>query len=177
MSDYTNPPHDLLNTGSPGFTFWGDNDTLTINGDFLLGSTDLAGVWSSRDGNTLTNNGNILSGASLGVRFGGNDGTIVNNGGHSIVGEDSGIAVYGDHESIDNSGTVSGLTESGVLLGYGSNHVALTNHGDIYGRNEGVLASSNLEGGLIYNYGTIRSDHRGIDVDTTSGLPTVIVNE
>src|SRR5690348_15549479 len=97
---------DTLQTGSPGFIFAANNDTLTIAVGIFVGSTDDTGVLSTHDGNTLTNNGTILSGKGYAVVFSGNNGTIVNNVGHNIAGQDSGILGNGDHETITNFGTV-----------------------------------------------------------------------
>jgi Ca2+-binding RTX toxin-like protein len=57
-----------------------------------------------------------------------------------------------------------------------SDHVTLDNSGSIYGRNEGVRAYSNVDGGIIHNAGEIASDGDGINVFTNDGLTTTIHN-
>src|SRR5262245_37246 len=104
------------NNPTPGFTFSANNTSLTIFAGELYGSTQGNGIVDDNSsGNTLTNNGTVLSGLFDGVVFGsGSNDTVINNADASIIGKVDGMDVGGDGDTVTNSGTVMGLTNNGV---------------------------------------------------------------
>ena len=140
---------------------------MTIAAGVLVGSAQGHGVYCSTAYNseTLINNGNIVSGGggTAGVWFSGNNGRITNNSAGQIFGIDYGITADGNFEAVINHGKVFGLSVAGIFMGFTSNHMSVTNDGEIYGRGAGIFAYSFNEGGTINNTGSglIRSDHVG----------------
>lgn len=169
---------DVFNDTAPGIAFTADDQSSTISADVLVSSGSNDGVFSSFNHSALFNNGSILSSAEFGagVQLNDDDSLVSNTLGARIIGAQSGVSVDGDNASIQNQGSITGLTFDGVEFGEESNHVSLTNFGSIFGREHGVRPFSNLDGGVIHNFGLIASDQEGINVDTNVGLTTVITN-
>jgi Ca2+-binding RTX toxin-like protein len=164
---------------TPGYTFAANGDTVTILAGVLVGSKQHDGVSgpSNYSGDTLINNGNILSGFGIGVGFYGDNAHIFNNASGQIVANFSGIGLGGDHQSLVNHGKVFGLGVSGVTTS-NAGHLSVTNDGDIYGVQSGINLFFSPDGGTITNAGAglIRSDNDGIYVHTHPGLTTIINN-
>ena len=159
-----------------GIDFDGSGETWIINPGILVYSPMGFGVFSTFNASTLLNYGIIKSGGGTGVPFTGGGAVITNNPGASIVGAFEGIGVTGDGAAINNSGAVIGVSAYGVYFDFNSDHVVLTNRGYIYGGTDGILESSDVEGGVIHNSGEIRSNHYGIEVTTAASLTTTITN-
>ena len=172
----------IATSGNDGIDFTMPGETWTIDPGILVYSPDTNGVHSSLLGSTLINNGLVKSGSDIGASFNGGLATISNNAGAEIIGDFIGLLVIGDGVTIHNGGSILGLGGAslglGVTFGLNSNHVVLTNTGDIYGRLAGVIAESKYEGGgVIHNSGLIRSSSAGIEVATPAGLTTTITND
>lgn len=167
---------DQIATGSNTAILFPASETLTIDPGIIVYSPNGFGVASVFSGSTLINNGIVKSGSATAVDFTGPNEAIRNNLGGYIIGGSGGVAILGDGVAIDNQGTFLGLQSYGIAFGGGSDHVVLTNVGDIFGPVEGILAGSLSDGGLIHNSGLIRSDLAGIEVATAAGLTTTITN-
>ena len=76
---------------------------------------------------------------------------------------------------INNLGSMAGLVD-GVVFSGNSRNAQLINYGSIYGHLIGVDALSFHEGGIIANFGAIRSDKVGVHVYTQPGLTPLITN-
>jgi Ca2+-binding RTX toxin-like protein len=169
-----------------GLIYSADSQEYIINPSILVVGEAADGVRSDYDGSVLDNFGEVVSGSSLtgsGVKFNGNNDLIVNERGAVIAGTLTGIIVNGNNETIKNYGSVSGFANAGVDFGMNSNHVQLINHGTIITGSgpfsDAVYANSQLDGGIIRNYGTIGSgsgDGIGIDLQEKPGLTTHITN-
>jgi Ca2+-binding RTX toxin-like protein len=167
---------DKNETTDPGILYTLPDETWTINSGVVVSSLDNAGVFSDLSGSTLLNNGNIFAGTTFGVDFTGADSAITNNRGHSITGLTDGIVLNSDGATVTNHGRVYGIQIAGLFYDVDSKHVVLNNDGEIYGRDIGVNAFSESDGGNIHNSGLIRSDDFGIHVLTGAGLTTIIDN-
>jgi Ca2+-binding RTX toxin-like protein len=169
---------DLFKDADPGIAFSHAQQTWTITEAVVVSSSNNDGVFSEFDGSTLINHGSILSNGAghTGLTLLGDDSFIASSEGARIVGAGDGIVVDSKTAGIDNHGSVVGLTNIGVDFGVHSDHITLDNSGSIYGRNEGVRAYSNVDGGIIHNAGEIASNGDGIDVFTNDGLTTTIDN-
>ena len=167
---------DKLETTNIGILFTVADEMWTINPGIFVSSQAAIAVESGQSGSTLINNGNILSGSSVGVLFFGANSAITNNLAHFIAGNTFGISVAGDGATITNHGTVVGYQSYGIDLAFDFNHVVVNNDGEIYGRDKGVRMGSGVDGGVIHNSGLIHSDHVGASVNTHAGLTTFIEN-
>ena len=160
--------NDFINTSGDGFDFSVAPETLTIAPGVVLGSTgNFFGVYSGLNNSTIVNFGQILSTNFEGIFFTGDNGTILNELGSAITSLDYGIYIAaGNQDKIDNLGSIVGVN-SGVWLG-GSAYARLSNHGSISGEFEGVLVSSTHPANSISNFGAIRSDQIGVEVNSFS---------
>ena len=170
--------HDVFASDGPGIVFSEDGQTWTITEDVVVASSDDEGVFSARSGSALFNNGTVLSEAALGagVMMVGPDSLVTNAAGARIIGTFSGIILRGDGATIHNHGAILGLGSVGVDFDSPSLDVTLTNDGSIFGREVGIRALADHDGGDIRNAGLISSAGVGISVITAPGLTTVIVN-
>jgi Ca2+-binding RTX toxin-like protein len=150
------------------------NLKVTIDDGISVISFGDYGIESTENGSALINNGNIF-GDEAGVSFQGDDASIVNNIGRSIAGYHDGIRFEGDGARLTNHGAVSGHMNDGVHFYTTSNDVILNNDGTIFGVDDAVSLNSDFDGGTVNNSGLIYGD-RGMFINTTSGLTTVIHN-
>jgi Ca2+-binding RTX toxin-like protein len=152
----------------------GDPVVLTIAAGVFRGST-FSAVQSDFSGSQLVNNGTVFSSGFAGVDFEGDNTAITNNATGTITGR-QGIYLEGDGATVTNHGQVSGHQTAGVVFGTSSDQIVLTNTGEIFGRQAGVLDFSPTTGGTIVNFGLIHSDEFGVEIDSDSGLITSITN-
>ncbi|MGH6735044.1 MAG: calcium-binding protein [Methyloceanibacter sp.] len=166
---------DIFETTNHGLEYSGPAETWTIDTGVLVASQEMDGVVSEQDGSTLINNGYIFGG-NIGARFDNPNATITNNAGYSIVGLVAGIVANDANATIFNHGLVSGSSQFGIFASNGATNFALTNSGEVYGRQGGVAIASTVDGGTINNSGFIHSGIDGVLIATANGLATVIGN-
>jgi len=75
-----------------------------------------------------------------------------------------------------NFGKIIGTTADGVYFGANTTAVLVNNHGFIFGGDDGVENTSDHAGGVINNYGYIRSPVDAIYLSTDTTLTTTILN-
>jgi len=167
---------DRFGNDDPGIIYDAANETGTIEPGIVVTSGSQDGIVSTRDGSTLLNHGEILSASAKGVDFSGDHASVTNFVLARIIGATDGVSFDGPAGSLENHGTILGLTGDGVAFDEPTSAVALTNDGDIFGRDAGVLQISDHTGGRIDNAGSIRSHTDGIVIDTEDGFTTFITN-
>jgi Ca2+-binding RTX toxin-like protein len=178
MAKSTILDQDTFAHGAPAIVFTESDETWTVAKDTIASSSDKSGVSSDQAASSLFNFGTILSAKENGdgVGLAGANSRVSNAAGAMIIGAGSGLTVSGDKARIDNQGAIQGLSKFGVEFAVTSDHVTLDNGGSIFGRNVGIKAFSDFDGGSIHNTGLISSDDLAIWIQTNVGLTTFIDN-
>src|SRR5262249_32352448 len=80
-------------------------------------------------------------------------------------------------DTVTNFGKIIGASYVGVYFtSAATTKVTLNNFGNIFGRYDGVINSSQVAGGTLNNAGTIRSNETAVSLSTDNSLTTSITN-
>jgi hypothetical protein len=179
---------DIYNPTAPAITYAGPGKTWTIANGVLVGSgaVNTAAVYSSFNGSTLVNKGDVFNAnaSGYGVYFQAQkNGTVVNKANGSIVGGAYGIylgAAGAKNMSVTNDGSIVGLSGYGLVASDVSNF-DLTNTGHIFGSSFGIVATvitpGATDGPMIHNSGVISSGGFAVVASVIAGLKATVVNE
>ncbi|KJV10121.1 hypothetical protein VZ95_07065, partial [Elstera litoralis] len=149
------------------------NDFITITNNGTVNNTSTGRALRLDESVTVTNNGQISSAASDGLRLGIN-GTVTNNGTISSA------ATNGDRAfQVDSGATVTNAS-AGTITATGTGDAARINGGTF--TNNGVVTSAAddaIDIGVatavvtVHNYGRVTAGDKGVNSDITTGTLTV----
>jgi Ca2+-binding RTX toxin-like protein len=179
-----------ISMNGPGYVFSG-SDTVTV--DFQVHLNDALTTPDGIDnllfaGAKLYNFGEVEGYNGVVFGPGAEGGLIFNEVGGAIVGLSTGagkvaVGVAGLNDTIENWGQIFGENIA-VSFGQLSFKALLDNFGVTWGAAAGVSVTSLLQGGSIFNVGTIQAglgdnsikESDGVEIHTAAGLTTSIVN-